>query len=195
MTFPDLPLDKVTVSVCSPLPVFGVVILTVNNLPESCETAAFTPASELLILGWPKKPVPEMVIVTVLPATAEPFTFETWKAGATGAAAVKTAAVAAEPPSTFVTIKVTGVAEAAPRVQDTVSDVVAVGVAVPQVPSLEAATTTPVSKFVPVMVKAVVPLGVAVAGVTPVTVGPGSMINELRVADTLAVPPSVLVTE
>ena len=86
-------------------------------------------------------------------------------------------------------------AEAAPSVQDTVNDVAETTVAVPQVPSLEAVTLAPAPKPVPAIVKAVVPLGVAVAGVTPVIVGAASMTKPAgATAVAFAEPPLVFVT-
>jgi len=176
------------------LPVAATVTLTVNSLPVSCETTALTPAALLVILGWPEKPVPEMVKVTVLPTTAEPWTAPTWNAGAGGAVATNTAADVAEPPSTLVTESVTGVALAAPKVQEVVIEVALTTSAAPQVPSEEAATVAPVWKPVPVMVKAVVALAAPVAGDTDVMVGPAPMMRAERPAGTLATPPSVFVT-
>lgn len=95
----------------------------------------------------------------------------------------------------MVTARVTGVAEAAPRVHETVIDVALATVALPHVPSDEAVTVAPVWKPVPVMVKAVVPLGVAVAGDTPVMVGAASMTKPAgATAVAFAEPPLVFVT-
>jgi hypothetical protein len=95
----------------------------------------------------------------------------------------------------LLTINVTGVAEAAPSVHEAVIDVALATVAVPQVPSDEARTVAPVWKPVPVKVKAVVPLGVAVVGDTPVRVGAALMTKPAGAAAVaFVVPPLVFVT-
>jgi hypothetical protein len=70
-------------------------------------------------------------------------------------------------------------------VQLTAIDVVPVRVAVVHVPSEVAVTTTPDWNPVPVIVKALVALAIAVAGETAVMVGPAPMTSGYWIADTL----------
>ena len=88
------------------------------------------------------------------------------------APAASTVAEVAVPPLVFVTANAAA-AVAAPKVQDTVMVVVVDNVAAPHVPSAVAATLTPAEKPVPVRVKEVVELAVAVAGVTAEMTGAG----------------------
>lgn len=63
------------VKVCSPVAERALTLtLTVSKVPVSRKTTATVPASLLVILGNPEKPLPAMVSVTVLPIMADPLT-------------------------------------------------------------------------------------------------------------------------
>jgi len=173
-----------------------VVTRIVRTRPLSWDTPTFVPAALLVILGWPEKPAPVIVIVVVLPAIATPCAPVTRKVtGGVVVFAGRTVPETAVPPSGLDTDSVTAAEPSAPRVQVTASDVALATVAVPQVPSDDAVTTAPVWKPVPVMVNAFDALGVAVTGDTAVIVGAASIANPAgATANALAEPPSVFVT-
>src|ERR1039458_110952 len=115
--------------------------------------------------------------------------------GVTGVAAGRNAAEVALPPSALATNSVTAAVPSAANVHDTVMEVAETTVAAPQVPPLDGVTETPAAKPVPVMVRALVELGVAVAGETLVTVGAAPIANAPNwKAATVTLLPLVLVT-
>src|ERR1700677_1936119 len=111
-----------------------------------------------------------MVTVTNLPTTAAPCTPLTWKAAVVVvAAAGRTAADIADPPSGLVTTKTVATELGLPKVQVTAIVVDDETVVVPQVPFAgDSVTTAPAAKPVPAIANDVVVEAVPAAGVTPV---------------------------
>jgi hypothetical protein len=135
-------------------------------------TTTFTSVPVVVTEGFPGKPLPVTVITTVRPTTALPFSLVMCIAGGGGGGVPRTVADVAEPPLRLVTLSDAAVV-GAPKVHETVIEVVDTTVAALHVPSAVAATVAPTAKPVPVIVKEVVEFAGAVAGATDEIVGAG----------------------
>lgn len=152
--------------------VLAAVTLTVRTVAEACVITTFTRLPVVVTEGLPGNPLPVTVSSTVLPSTALPFSLVIWIAGGGGGGVPKTVAEVADPPFRLMTWSDAAVV-GAPKVQETVIEVVDVTVAALHVPSAVAVTVAPAAKPVPVIVKEVVVFAGAVAGATVEIVGAG----------------------